>query len=105
TTARLAAWAWLIIYILDPILVAAALLAQHRARGPDPPRVRPFSISYRVAIGASSMISTGVGVALYVAPHAAAHDVWPWPLTPLTARAVAAWLVGAGIILAVMARE
>jgi hypothetical protein len=36
-----------------------------------------------------------VGVALLVAP-ATVGAQWPWPLTPLTARAVGAWLVGLG---------
>jgi hypothetical protein len=35
------------------------------------------------------------GVALLVAPEWAAEG-WSWPLTPLTARAVGAWLVGLG---------
>jgi len=35
------------------------------------------------------------GVALLVAPESTA-DLWSWPLTPLTARAVGAWLVGLG---------
>ena len=41
----------------------------------------------------------GYGVALFAFPKAAA-TWWPWPLTPLTARAIAAWLLGLGIVLA-----
>jgi hypothetical protein len=37
-----------------------------------------------------------VGTALYVAP-ASARVLWPWPLTPLTARAVASWLIAFGL--------
>jgi hypothetical protein len=104
-TARLAAWAWLIIYVLDPTLVAGALVAQMRARGVDPPRRRRFSAWYRAAIATSALVSVSVGIALFAAPHDAAAALWPWPLTSLTARMVAAWLVGGGIILAAMVHE
>jgi hypothetical protein len=36
------------------------------------------------------------GVVLFVHPPSAA-TIWPWPLTPLTARAVAAWLIAFGL--------
>jgi hypothetical protein len=37
----------------------------------------------------------GVGIALYVAP-ADVDAIWPWTLTPLTSRAVGAFLIGFG---------
>ncbi len=39
-----------------------------------------------------------------MAPSTATH-LWPWPLTPLTAQAIAAWLVGYGIVLLTMIVE
>ena len=39
------------------------------------------------------MALVGLGIALFAAPDAVAR-IWPWPLTPLTARAIEAWLVG-----------
>ena len=38
----------------------------------------------------------GVGIPLFLAPQIASV-VWPWKLTALTARAVAAWLIGLGV--------
>jgi hypothetical protein len=38
----------------------------------------------------------GVGIPLFLVPQIAGV-VWPWKLTALTARAVAAWLIGLGI--------
>ena len=35
----------------------------------------------------------GVGAVMYVEPSTAG-DLWPWALTPLTARAVSAFLIG-----------
>jgi hypothetical protein len=40
-----------------------------------------------------------VGAVLFAAPAHTA-GLWPWPLTPLTAQAVAAWLLGLGVVLA-----
>lgn len=104
-TARAAAWAWLVIYILDPILVAVAIVLQLRARPAAAPRRHPFASWYRIVLALSAGVSVGVGVALFAAPQGTSTALWPWPLTALTARAVAAWLIGAGIILASMAYE
>ena len=38
----------------------------------------------------------GVGGAMYVAPSSAA-TLWPWVVTPLSAMAIAAWLLGFGV--------
>jgi len=45
-----------------------------------------------------------VGMTLLLAP-ALALVLWPWPLTPLTARVVAAWLVGFGVAIALGLRQ
>jgi hypothetical protein len=42
-----------------------------------------------------AVVLLAAGVALLVDPLRAA-DLWPWPLTPLTGRAIGAWLVGLG---------
>ena len=34
-----------------------------------------------------------------------AASLWPWPLTPLTGRAIGAWLLGTGVIAAHVAIE
>jgi hypothetical protein len=44
------------------------------------------------------------GIMLFVAP-AALIPVWPWELTPLTARAVGAWLIAYGLTCAAIHRE
>lgn len=38
----------------------------------------------------------GLGAALFVSPGTV-DAVWPWALTPLTGRAVGAWLLGLGV--------
>jgi hypothetical protein len=44
---------------------------------------------------AQSAVLTAVGVALVAVPNRVL-DLWPWMLTPLTARAIGAWCVALG---------
>jgi hypothetical protein len=69
---------------------------QQRAEGADPPRLHPLPAWLRVAVAAVAAGLLGLGVALLVAPAQAA-GWWPWALTPLTGRAVGAWLVGLSV--------
>jgi hypothetical protein len=95
-TARAAAWLWLFIYVVDPIALTVILLLQLREPGGDPPRTTSLPGWYRGLVVIEGVLLVVVGVALFVAPSTATH-LWPWPLTPLTARMTAAWLVGLGI--------
>jgi hypothetical protein len=95
--ARAAAWLWLVIYAADPAFIAVAWVLQRRARGIDPPRTQPLPGWYLGALSVHAAILVGVGVALFVAPSTST-SLWPWPLTPLTARAVASWLIGNGLV-------
>jgi hypothetical protein len=46
-----------------------------------------------LALQAAAMLVWGI--LLFSRPHHAG-DVWPWPLAPLSAEAIAAWLLGIG---------
>ena len=94
--ARFAAWFWLAIYVLVPPLMLVLLYRQLSVPGEDQPRVRNLPVWLRGLLGIHSIILLGVGASLFLAPQIA-NVVWPWKLTPLTARAVAAWLIGLGI--------
>jgi hypothetical protein len=94
--AKLSAWAWLAIYIVVPVLMVIVWIAQARVSGVDPPRTRRLPAWVAVVIGALAAALLVLGAALLVAPADTA-DLWPWTLTPLTARAVGAWLVGIGV--------
>jgi hypothetical protein len=56
----------------------------------------------RAALAVESAVLLAVGVTLWVAPSTAT-TLWPWPLTPLTARVVAAWLIAFGVATALAA--
>jgi hypothetical protein len=72
--------------------------------GTDRPRTRLLPSWYRGLLGVEGAIAVVVGICLFVAPSTVTH-LWPWPLTPLTAQAVAAWLIGYGGALLTMIAE
>jgi len=49
----------------------------------------------RIAVLGQGVGMLVVGVGLFLAPDVV-KQVWPWGLTPLTARAIGAWLIGIG---------
>ena len=96
TSARLVAWGWLAIYAGVPVAMVVALVLQARSRLPAVDVVRrPLPVGLRVLLVVLAVVLIGVGVALLVDPTWASA-AWSWPLIPLTARAVGAWLVGLG---------
>jgi hypothetical protein len=96
--------AWLAVYAAFPVAMAAILIAQVRAAGADRPRATRLLPLTRAVLVVQAAALCAFGMALLIAPaHTAA--VWPWALTPLTARAVGAWLIGIAIVAAHMALE
>jgi hypothetical protein len=94
--AKAAAWFWLAVYVVVPISMLVLIVLQERAPGFDPPARHPVPVALRIALGAESAVLLVVGVPLYVAPASAA-TIWPWALTPFTARILAAWLLAFGV--------
>lgn len=93
---RAVTWAWLAIYVLVPVVLAVLWLRQRTVPGGDPPRLHPLAAWLRVAVAGMAALLLAAGVVLLVAPETAAQG-WPWDLTPLTGRAIGAWLVGLGV--------
>jgi hypothetical protein len=91
---RAVTWAWLAVYAGVPVLMIAAWVAQRR-RSTVVPAPSGLPGAVRAVLVALAAVLLGLGVALLVDPGRA-DGAWPWPLTPLTARAVGAWLVGLG---------
>jgi hypothetical protein len=89
-------WFWLSAYVVVPVVVAIALWRQLRAPGTDAPRSRPFPAGLRAALFPQALVMLSLGAALFVAPTSA-DALLPWSLTPLTARAVGAFVFGFGV--------
>jgi hypothetical protein len=90
-------WAWAGLYFTAPFLVIGAWLANRRYGVPVADGDVLLRPAERVVITALSVLALATGVVMFVAPTSMI-DLWPWPLTPLTARVVAATfcLGGAG---------
>ena len=94
-SARAITWGWLAIYAGVPVAMVVGLVLQARAGGTTVVDVVRLPAGLRwLLVGLAALLLT-TGVALLLAPEWAA-DAWSWPLTPLTARAIGAWLVGLG---------
>jgi hypothetical protein len=92
---RAVTWAWIAVYVLVPLLMVGAYWDQRRVGlAVPPPGGLPTLV--RVALVGLAALLLALGTALLVAPEWA-DAAWPWTLTPLTGRAVGAWLVGLGV--------
>jgi hypothetical protein len=87
TNPRVAAWAWMAVYAVVPVLLVAVIVLQLRTPGGDTPAPTHLPLWLRLLLGANAGIALVVGVLLFAFPSLmSAH--WAWPLTPLTSRAV-----------------
>ena len=94
--AKGAALFWLAVYIGLPVAMIPILLLQERASGIDPPNLHPVPGRLRIALVIESVLLVFPGLFMFAAPETAAM-LWPWQLTPFTARVVAAWLIAFGV--------
>lgn len=97
-------WFWLSVYVIVVPLLVVLIWNQIRAAGPVPRGHRPLPGWLRVALSLQAGAMLGIGAALFVFGTDAA-SIWPWALTPLTARAVGAFLCGFGAAAAFAIRE
>ncbi len=102
--ARVSAYAWLLIYLLDPPLLLLAYVSQVRRGGAEPAGAAPVPSWYRLACVLVAAPVVAIGVLWFVAPESAS-GLRPWSMPPIAARTTAAWLVGLGLLLLTVARE
>jgi hypothetical protein len=88
-------WFWKAAYVVAPVAIAAAVAFQLRQTdGGARPRV-PLPNALRLLLLTQGVVMLGVGIFLFVAPDSA-DELWPWNVTPLTARAIGAFVTGFG---------
>lgn len=97
-------WFWVAAYAIYPPMLGFLLLRQLRIPGEDPPRTRPLAAWVRAVLAVHAVVMVPLGVALFVAPETVG-GLWPWTLTPLTGRVMAAWVLALGILAAHAIRE
>ncbi len=96
-SAMVAAYLWLAIYIAVPIAMLILLIYQIRLQGSTPKRKATLYTWMRFVLAAQGTIMLVAGTVLFLSPSTAS-TFWPWALTPLTSRAIGAWLIGIGVI-------
>ncbi|MEO8082561.1 MAG: hypothetical protein ABI780_01930 [Ardenticatenales bacterium] len=96
---------WLASYVLPPpIFVAAYLWHQRRAEPVGRAIEAPLPTAARSFLHFNGMAVVLAALALYAVP-ALLLTRGPWPLTPLTVRALCSWLIGVGLLQHWMAWE
>lgn len=93
---HVAFWTWLVVYAVTPLLLPAIWLGNRRRDpgtsghgDPDVPRW------VRLAVGAIGIVQVLVAVTFFAVPSVAV-ELWPWQLSALTARTLAAFLAFIG---------
>jgi hypothetical protein len=100
--ARFAAWVWLTVYILISVACLIVVGRQERRWRASEVVRRPMPGWLTVVLAAQGVILCTAGAVLFFGDatvhHMAASSTgfWPWPLTPLTAQAIGAWLLSMG---------
>jgi hypothetical protein len=89
---HVAFWIWAALYFTTPFLVLATFIRNSRLRSdptPDELRLPPLTRAIFAVTGLAAVL---LGAYLYLVPKRAI-DIWPWALTPLTARVTGAILM------------
>lgn len=89
---HVAFWIWAGLYFTTPFLVAAVFVANQRFRRPPGPADPVIPMVARVVSGATGVAAGVFGAFVFLRPEQAI-DVWPWELTPLTARVIGSILL------------
>jgi hypothetical protein len=86
---HVAFWLWVGLYFTTPFLVLGVWLANRRREAPVAPGEPLLPARLATVIGVVGVLASLTSVFVFVAP-ARAIAIWPWLLTPLTARVMAA---------------
>ncbi len=95
---------WEAVYVIVVPLLVYLVWSQVRQAGPVRRGDRPLAGWLRAVLCFQALVMLALGAALFVAP-VGASSLWLWDLTPLTGRAVGAFLVGFGAAAAFAAAD
>ncbi len=103
--AAVAFYGWTIVYVLSPFAVFG-LWWRNRTTDSGAPEARDAVVP-RAALVAARIFAFGAlagGLLVFVVPRVAI-DIWPWTLTPLTARVLASFAVQVGVGALMLSRD
>lgn len=89
-------WGWVVVYAGVPFAIPF-LVARQRASAEPRPDADPRLRSTRAISAVLGAVMVIGAAALYLSPSLRSH--WPWALTPLLSRAIAAWYAMVGTML------
>ena len=92
---------WLCAYIVAPLLLVAGIATARADAGGEPGRPLPGSL--RAALLAEGLVMLAIAALMLAAPEEAA-EIWPWALTPLTSRALGAFVGGVALVALMVTR-
>ena len=101
---RFVTWVWIAVYVLVPPILAVAWIIQSRQPGARERGQNTLPVGMRIGFVLWAAFALLCGLGLFLAPGAMAV-LWPWPVTPLAARAVSSWLSAFGMACAALAWE
>lgn len=96
---HVAFWAWLVVYVVTPVLLPALWLVNRRhdpGPGTDPGPVVPGWT--RAVLATTGAVQLVVALAFFIRPSLT-ERYWPWTLSPLTARTLSAFLAFIAVLL------
>jgi peptidoglycan/LPS O-acetylase OafA/YrhL len=95
--AAFAFWGWTVVYIISPLIVFAVWW-RNRATDPREPVPGEPLLSPAVLLTARAFAVVAlVAAAIFFLSPTTAIDIWPWELTPLTARVLASFTAQVGV--------
>jgi len=100
---RFVTWVWIIVYVVTPLLILGMWLMRGRGRD-DTMDALPIPQWIRFGYVFQAILTLLAGIVLFLIP-ASLIPFWPWSLTPLTARAISAWLTAYGLACIAIYRE
>ena len=109
--ARGAAWVWLAVYLIVPLLCAVVVYRQEAVPRRALAHRRPMPQWLRVLLGVEGAILFVAGAVLFGGALTVHHhmssvgDFWPWDVTPLSSMVIGAWLIAFGLASALVIQQ
>lgn len=100
---RFVTWVWIVVYAISPF-VFLALWIKSGQRRDQSMGAHPFRLWIRAGFAAQALFTLLAGLILFISPGTMI-PYWPWTLTPLTARAISAWMTAYGLACITIFRE
>jgi hypothetical protein len=101
---RFVTWVWITVYVFVPPILVIAWIIQSRLPGAHVRGQNPLPAWMRGGFAILAAFALLSGISLFLTPERMSA-LWPWPVTPLAARAISSWLSAFGVACATLTFE